>query len=75
MLDAVSHCFISVSCGPLWISPQSSEKRLTIQGKGGRKRESHTSCTSQGLSRYSSGSLRVAKDPERLRRLIPTALL
>ena len=65
MLDAVGYRFISVSCGPLWISPQSSEKRLTIQGKGGRKRKSHTSCTSHGLSRYSSGLLRIAKDQER----------
>src|SRR5262245_66666317 len=65
MLDAVRHRFIGVSCGPLWISPQSSEKRLTIQRKGGRKREPHGSCTSQSLSGYNSGSLRVAEDPER----------
>src|SRR5262245_5055383 len=65
MLDAVRHRFIGVSCGPLWISPQTSEKRFTIQRKGGRKREPHASCTSQSLPAYSSGSLRVAEDPER----------
>src|SRR5262249_55797596 len=42
-----------------------SEKRLPVQGKGGRKRESHRSCTSEGLSRYSSALLWVAKDQER----------
>src|SRR5262245_44466792 len=65
MLDAVGHRFISENRGPFWISPQSSEKRLTVQGKGGGKRQSHTSCTSQGLSRDSSGLLRVAQDQER----------
>src|SRR5262249_725108 len=65
MLDAVGHRFIPVNSGPFWVSPQRSEKRLAVQGKGGGKRKSHTSCTSQGVSRNSSGSLRVAQDQER----------
>src|ERR1700752_4349728 len=55
MFDTVGHRFVSVNCGPFWISPQSSEKRLTIQGESGRKRESHFSRTSQGFFRCSGG--------------------
>src|SRR5262249_47974825 len=61
MLNAVGQGLISMNCGPFWIGPQSSEKRLTIQRKCDRKREAHISCTIQGSSRCSSGLLRVAK--------------
>jgi hypothetical protein len=65
MLDAVVHRLIGVNRRPFEIVSQSSEERLTIQSKGGGKRESQTSCTSQSLSRTSGGLLRVAKDQER----------
>src|SRR5262245_64444420 len=46
MLDAVGHRVISVNCGPFWISPQNSEKSLTVKDKPGGKSKSHNSVPS-----------------------------